>query len=265
MNKWPAPRHPYNPKTVPYSLDKGYTRDDIEEAMGSDFCAAIFRVIRHERGKAPDLSDDDFRFLRIQTPAQRLKNGYTSAADAQRIGDPGGATKAGFAQRMRGIYPVRSVDNNMAHRLTKAGARAMDTSEYCRLTGLTLPPAIPAGSMIYATIVEELTFENVLFGYRLQYADPLQCDDIGGWAFAHLLDHAVLAGVSSAIICAQKAVGASPDGVMGPATLSALKACDPDTLAAAIARQRLADLASKANWARFKTGWTARVNDPATY
>jgi lysozyme family protein len=78
-----------------------------------------------------------------------------------------------------------------------------------------------------------------------------------------IYDFAVNAGLRTATILAQTVVGLTPDGQVGPKTLAALQAVDPDLF---VARYALAKLARyeqivrrDRSQAKFLLGWLSRT------
>ncbi|HBD12858.1 MAG TPA: hypothetical protein DCZ13_11965, partial [Porticoccaceae bacterium] len=70
---------------------------------------------------------------------------------------------------------------------------------------------------------------NVSAFYDANFWQPIHGNDITSQAVAEtIFDFAVNAGVKTAVKLAQIAVGATPDGVLGPKTLNELNAIDPD-------------------------------------
>lgn len=73
-------------------------------------------------------------------------------------------------------------------------------------------------------IMRALTPAKVAPLYRANYWNPLRCDDLPVALAMCVFDFAVNAGVSRSARYLQKMVGASVDGVMGPATVRAVQA-----------------------------------------
>lgn len=76
-----------------------------------------------------------------------------------------------------------------------------------------------------------------------------------------LFDAAYNEGVTEAIKLAQAALKISTDGHLGPATLSALQACNVPRFARQFAIKRIVQYASLGLWAQDHDGWTGRVLD----
>ncbi len=100
--------------------------------------------------------------------------------------------------------------------------------------------------------------------YREHFWDAIHGDEIQDQRVAStLFDFAVNAGTRTAIRLAQIVAGTSPDGVMGPKTLAALDAMDPEMF---VLRYTLAKIARYAQIAtrdrsqrKFLLGWINRA------
>lgn len=100
--------------------------------------------------------------------------------------------------------------------------------------------------------------------YRANFWDRIRGDDISHQAVArNLFDFAVNAGPATAIKLAQLVVGATPDGALGPKTLAALNACDPELFRASYALAKVAryrDIVTKdRTQQKFLLGWINRT------
>jgi lysozyme family protein len=97
--------------------------------------------------------------------------------------------------------------------------------------------------------------------YRAQYWDAVRGDDLPGGVDYALFDAAVNSGPRQAVKWLQRAVGATDDGKMGPATLAAVQAQAAATVVGKFSDQRLAFLKSLETFAVFGKGWSRRVAD----
>lgn len=95
--------------------------------------------------------------------------------------------------------------------------------------------------------------------YRRDFWDRLRCDELPFGLRFHVFDFAVNAGASTATKALQIAVGANPDGVIGPKTLAAIKAADPLRVIARVTGQRLHLMAGLPTWPAFGRGWSRRL------
>jgi lysozyme family protein len=100
--------------------------------------------------------------------------------------------------------------------------------------------------------------------YRQQFWDQVKGDDISHQRVAEtLFDFAVNGGFRTAIRLAQIVVGTTPDGVMGPITVSAVNAQDEDAFMARYTIAKIARYAEIVNrdrsQAKFLLGWINRT------
>jgi lysozyme family protein len=110
---------------------------------------------------------------------------------------------------------------------------------------------------------DQPTAEQVRSFYRARFWTPLQADAMPQAVATTIYDFAVNAGLRTATILAQAVVGTTPDGQVGPKTLEALQAVDPDLF---VARYALAKLARyeqivrrDRSQAKFLLGWLSRT------
>lgn len=83
--------------------------------------------------------------------------------------------------------------------------------------------------------------EDVRSFYRANYWTPARLDEVADDRIAStLFDFGVNAGVATSVKLAQVVVGTTPDGQVGPKTLSAINAFDPELF---LARYTLAKMA----------------------
>jgi lysozyme family protein len=104
-----------------------------------------------------------------------------------------------------------------------------------------------------------LTEDRAKAIYLRDYWGPAGCDAVPDAIRFELFDMAVNSGVGNAVKTLQRAVGETPDGVLGPLTLQALQSMPPLRLAARFAGQRLNFLADCAGWQSEGRGWSKRI------
>jgi lysozyme family protein len=97
--------------------------------------------------------------------------------------------------------------------------------------------------------------------YRARYWAPLQCDALPAGVDLMVFDFGVNAGIGRSARLLQAAVGAVPDGKLGPATLAKVAAVPPRELVARLAEARLDYYRRLPTYGAFGRGWTARVAD----
>ena len=97
--------------------------------------------------------------------------------------------------------------------------------------------------------------------YRSQYWDAVRGDELPDSVRYCVFDAAATSGVRQSILWLQRALGVPADGVLGPVTLAASHAANPDRLKARLLSQRLRFMAGLSNWPSFSRGWSRRVAD----
>lgn len=134
--------------------------------------------------------------------------------------DPGGATNRGITRATLASWRKRPV--------SKAEVRALSRDEAAAI-------------------------------YRARYWDAVRGDDLPAGVDLAAFDWAVNSGPRRAILGLQRAVGAEPDGSMGPLTLAATRASDPRLVVRQLCAARLSFLERLRTWRAFGRGWKARV------
>lgn len=110
--------------------------------------------------------------------------------------------------------------------------------------------------------VAKLTREQAVDLLEIHYWTPIRGDQLPWPLAAAVFDHAVHGGPASAAKALQRAVGAKPDGRIGPLTLAAVATAPQRALIADVLRRRARELAAEGNPA-FLAGWMARITDLA--
>jgi lysozyme family protein len=95
--------------------------------------------------------------------------------------------------------------------------------------------------------------------YKQIYWDKIKGDDLPAGLDYVVFDAAVNSGPSRAAKWLQSAVGAVPDGIIGPATLRAVQSHLVADLIATYQATRLEFLKNLATWDTFGKGWGRRV------
>jgi lysozyme family protein len=109
--------------------------------------------------------------------------------------------------------------------------------------------------------IKALKPSDVMPLYRKKYWDAVKGDDLPEGVDYAVFDFAINSGPRKAVKTLQRAVGTNPDGVIGPATLAAVNACNPRELATLICEARLAFLQSLSTYDIFGKGWLRRVSE----
>lgn len=95
--------------------------------------------------------------------------------------------------------------------------------------------------------------------YRNEYWDKVKGDDLPPGVDLAVFDFAVNSGVSRAAKYTQRIVDVAQDGVIGPATLTAIRNYN-GPLNIDLCDERLRFLRALSTWDTFGRGWSARVN-----
>lgn len=95
--------------------------------------------------------------------------------------------------------------------------------------------------------------------YKKMFWDACHCDDLPDGLDYAIFDFSVNSGASRAIKTVQKCVGATPDGVIGPMTMTAILRVNPKQLIHDLCAARLSFLQALPTWQYFGKGWGNRV------
>lgn len=107
--------------------------------------------------------------------------------------------------------------------------------------------------------IPNMTLERAKEIYRKDFWWAAGCDAVPDAAKFDLFDMAVNSGVKPAICTLQNAVGAVPDGIIGPRTLQAINSANPVRLIAHFNAHRLLFMTNLKNWPAHGKGWARRV------
>jgi lysozyme family protein len=107
--------------------------------------------------------------------------------------------------------------------------------------------------------MRELTRETAIEIYRSNYWNAARCDSLPPGLDLCVFDFCVNAGVRTAVKLLQEVVGVTQDGSIGPITLAAVAASDPETLIRRYAEKRLEFYRSLPDFDAFGRGWTNRT------
>lgn len=99
--------------------------------------------------------------------------------------------------------------------------------------------------------------------YREWFWRDVHGDELPAGVDLAVFDYAVNSGSGRAIKALQRAVGAQPDGFIGPQTLAAIRLARPNAAAVveAICGERITFLRGLRTWPTFGKGWGRRVED----
>ena len=111
----------------------------------------------------------------------------------------------------------------------------------------------------YEGDMKDLPVELAKAIYRKSYWDAVQAESLPPLIRYAVFDAGVNSGPGTAIRWLQQAVGATPDGVLGPKTLAALQEVNPDGLLRRMLAKRLTAMTYMSGWPSFSKGWARRV------
>jgi lysozyme family protein len=115
------------------------------------------------------------------------------------------------------------------------------------------------GKPITKQDVKDMTQDEAMDIYRENYWNPTKCPQLPDGVDLVMMDGSVNSGIGRAPKWIQLAVGAEPDGKIGPKTLAAINAADPVKIIDAALDARLAFLKRLKHWDVFGKGWSRRV------
>jgi lysozyme family protein len=110
----------------------------------------------------------------------------------------------------------------------------------------------------YSGDMKDLPRDKAKEIYRAKYWAPVRADELPEALRFDVFDAAVNSGVGQAVEWLQEAVGANPDGAIGPKTLAAAAAAGP-LAAARFNGARLQMMTNLATWGAFGRGWARRI------
>lgn len=113
----------------------------------------------------------------------------------------------------------------------------------------------------YKGAMQDLPVDLAKRIYLEEYWKPMRADELPPGVRYALFDSAVNSGVGQATRWLQRALGVADDGALGPKTLAAANAANPDSLRARIMSQRLRFLTNLDTFGAFGRGWTRRCCD----
>lgn len=106
-----------------------------------------------------------------------------------------------------------------------------------------------------------IPWSHIVAIYRKGYWNKVWGDQLPRGVDLCVFDFAVNSGPGRALKTLQASVGAKADGIMGPATLAAVRAKgDPVAIISDVCQRRMTFLRGLKHWPTFHKGWTSRVN-----
>jgi len=113
----------------------------------------------------------------------------------------------------------------------------------------------------YRGDMRELPLDLAKRIYEDRYWDAVRAEELPEAIRYAVFDAAVNSGPRQATLWLQRAVGVKDDGIIGPQTLAAVRAADPERLLRRMLAQRLRFMAGLPNWTAFGRGWARRIAD----
>lgn len=107
--------------------------------------------------------------------------------------------------------------------------------------------------------IKNLSLADARAIYRRDYWNKVQGDQLPLGVDLVVFDGAVNSGPGESDKWLQEAVGATPDGAIGPMTLAAVAQHPADEIIRKACANRLAALETYRGWDRYGKGWTNRV------
>ena len=154
-----------------------------------------------------------------------------------------------FVRRWEGGWSDHPDDRGGA---TQYGITLATYTNWRRSQGLPDPSAAD---------LRAITEEEVEAIYQQNYWDACRCDELPPPIALLVFDITVNAGPSRSIRLLQEALGVSVDGIIGPETLGAARAADPQEVAAEFTARRSLYYASLSTFKTFGLGWLRRTAD----
>lgn len=113
----------------------------------------------------------------------------------------------------------------------------------------------------YRGDMRELPLDLAKRIYKDRYWDAVRAEELPEAIRYAVFDAAVNSGPRQAILWLQRAVGVKADGIIGPQTLAAVRAADPERALRRVLAARLRFMAGLPNWPAFGRGWARRIAD----
>lgn len=111
----------------------------------------------------------------------------------------------------------------------------------------------------YRGDMRELPLDLAKRIFKDKYWDAVKADQLPAAVRYAVFDAAVNSGPGQSAKWLQRALGVVDDGVIGPKTINAANATNPDSLRMRLLGQRLRFMAGLANWPAFSRGWAIRI------
>ena len=113
--------------------------------------------------------------------------------------------------------------------------------------------------------IANLTKEDATAIYKRDYWDRICGDDLPFAVGIVVVDYAVNSGVSRASKALQLAAGATADGVVGPMTVEAVRACPVEDVVKQVTHLRQQFVRGLLTYETFKNGWERRIEETRNF
>jgi len=113
----------------------------------------------------------------------------------------------------------------------------------------------------YKGAMQDLPVDLAKRIYLEEYWNAVRADELPSLVRYAVFDAAVNSGVRQSVLWLQRALGVADDGSLGPKTVAAANAANPDALRARLISQRLRFLTNLNTFGAFGRGWTRRCCD----
>lgn len=111
----------------------------------------------------------------------------------------------------------------------------------------------------YAGSMRDLPLATAKAIYRSSYWDSVRADELPDAVRFDVFDASVNSGPGQAVRFLQRATGSTDDGRLGPLTMRAVKAMDPQLLDKRLNGYRLRFMCELKTWPSFGRGWASRI------
>lgn len=113
--------------------------------------------------------------------------------------------------------------------------------------------------------IKTLSRDGAIAIYKRDFWDASKAASLPPAVGFQLLDGAVNSGIGQATRWLQRAAKVADDGRLGPVSLAAIRATDPNDLLLRFLAERLEFMAGLKAWATFSKGWARRIAQNLRY
>ncbi len=167
---------------------------------------------------------------------------------------------------LQGIGMADNFDTFIRRILSHEGGYSNDRTDPGNWTGGRVGVGVLKGTKfgIAANTYPDLDIKNLAWDtaaalYRRDFWDAAKAASLPGVVGFQLLDGAVNSGVRRATQWLQRAARVADDGILGPVSLAAIRAADPNDLVFRFLAERLEFMTGLSNWPNHGKGWARRI------